>query len=278
MIKIIQITDIHLVPPGTELRRLDPERRFRDCLEQIEGEHGDAMALVVSGDLTDNGDRPSYELLRDIIADYRLPPVYLTLGNHDRRETFSHVFPSAMDTSTGSVQAQIDLGSQQGIVLDTWMEGKHAGALCRQRLDWLAERLQLDPRPALLFMHHAPLRVALKRIDQIPLLSDNELWETLAPFRERIRHLFFGHMHRNVSGSWRGIPFTVLSGTTHHGMLDFQTELIRDTILDPFYAVILVDERDIVVHFSQVRLHWEATSRGPGPTNAALREKSAIPA
>lgn len=70
-------------------------------------------------------------------------------------------------------------------------------------------------------------------------------------------------------------PSTVLSGTTHHGMLDFRTELIRDTILDPFYAVILVDDRDIIVHFNQVRLHWDATSRGPGPTNAAL-EKSEI--
>ncbi|KUM25914.1 hypothetical protein AU467_24010 [Mesorhizobium loti] len=276
MIKVIQITDIHLVPRGTELRRLDPERRFRDCLEQIEAEHWDAMAVVVSGDLTDSGDRPSYELLRDILADYWLPPVYLTLGNHDRRSTFSHVFPGAVDARTDAVQAQIDLGSQQGLVLDTWMEGEHAGTLCPQRLDWLAERLRLDPRPALLFMHHAPLRVALKRIDQIPLLSDNELWETLAPFRDRVRHIFFGHMHRNVSGSWRGVPFTVLSGTTHHGMLDFKTEFIRDTILDPFYAVILVDDRDIVVHFNQVRRHWEATTRRPGPTNADLRESADI--
>lgn len=267
IMKIIQITDLHLVQSGRQLKRLNPEQRLRDCLSDIQEKHQDAVALVVPGDIAETGDQAAYELFRDILKEYKLPPVHATIGNHDHRQNFANIFPSEIDPSSGFAQSSFSLGDHRGLLLDTWDSGQHSGLLCKQRLLWLDEQLKNDARPTFLFMHHAPFRVGMKRLDQIPLVNGRELIATIEPFRDRIHHIFFGHMHRNISGSWHGFPFTVVAGTTHQLMLDFETELVREAVVDPSYAVILIDDGTTIVHLNQVREHWDVIDRKPGPTN-----------
>ncbi|NTE65092.1 phosphodiesterase [Agrobacterium tumefaciens] len=250
--KIVQLTDPHLVPKGEQLKGIDPEARLRACLSDIAKYHSDAVALVVSGDIADLADRPSYELFRDVISGFALPRLHMTVGNHDRRSTFGEVFPKHL-AADGYAHSRFDLDDHIGLLLDTWTSGTHAGALDGTRLDWLRSQLADGDRPILMFMHHAPVRVGLKRLDHIALQHEDELWEAIAPFKSRIRHMFFGHMHRNVAGSWRGIPFTVAAGLTHQVMLDFETELVRHVEVEPAYTVILVNERDVVVHPHSIR-------------------------
>ncbi|WP_194456292.1 metallophosphoesterase [Bradyrhizobium sp. CCBAU 53421] len=250
--KIIQLTDPHLVPNGSLLRGIDPQARLRACLAEIEAHHLDAQALVVSGDVTDLADRASYELFRDVVDEFSLPPLYVTVGNHDRRSVFGAVFPQHL-APDGYAHKRFDLGDHVGLLLDTWTMGTHAGAFDRVRLDWLSARLAEGHQPVLMFMHHAPVRVGLKRLDHIALQNEDEFWEAIAPFKSRIRHMFFGHMHRNVAGSWRGVPFTVAAGLTHQVMLDFQTEIVRHVEVEPYFSVILVNSRDVVVHPHAIR-------------------------
>ena len=65
----------------------------------------------------------------------------------------------------------------------------------------------------------------------------------------QVRHLFYGHVHRPVSGSWHGIPTSSLPGTNH------QVGLLLDRALDmigtherPAYGVVLIDEHSVIVH------------------------------
>lgn len=269
--KLLQLTDPHLVAPGMTLKGLDPERRLRECLSDIEDKHGDAVALIIPGDIAESADPEAYALLRRVLGEYRLPPVHMTIGNHDRREVFASTFPESMDPVSGFASTSFSLGNYAGLLLDTWESGQHGGRLCETRLEWLWQRLARDARPTLVFMHHAPFRVGLKRLDQIPLENGGDLFEVLNSFRDRVRHLFFGHMHRNISGSWNGIPFSVVAGTTHQIMLDFETDLVRETELDPTYAVILIDGGTVVVHHHQVRPDWKVIERRPGPTNDQIR-------
>jgi 3',5'-cyclic-AMP phosphodiesterase len=265
--KIIQLSDLHLTLPGVELRGLDPERRLRDCLVDIEACHRDAVALVVSGDLTEAGDPLAYRLLRDVLSDYRLPPTYLAIGNHDDRRNFARAFPLSVDDETGFAHCSFSLGDHLGLVLDTWEAGTHAGRLCSRRLAWLHGQLESAARPVLVFAHHAPFKIGLKRLDQMILDNGDELWSTIDPFRDRIRHLFFGHMHRTLSGNWRGVPFSVAPSTVHHGLLEFDSDRIRSAIADPFYSVILVQDGNVIVHTKQLVEHW--TIYDPKPSAAA---------
>ena len=49
--KIIHVTDLHLVPPGEKLWGFDPMARFEACLADIERHHRDAAFCVITGPL-----------------------------------------------------------------------------------------------------------------------------------------------------------------------------------------------------------------------------------
>ncbi|SJM32505.1 hypothetical protein [Mesorhizobium delmotii] len=62
----------------------------------IVAHHFDAVALVISGDIADLADRDSYELFRDILAEFMLPPLPINVGNRDRRCVPGEVFPGRL--------------------------------------------------------------------------------------------------------------------------------------------------------------------------------------
>ena len=214
------------------------------------GPHGAAPAAfaVVTGDLTHHGEPEAYARLRAILAGMPCP-VHLLLGNHDERDAFRAAFPDAPVDPQGFVQQAVETPVGRCLMLDTKVAGTHAGRLCRDRLDWLAARLAEDAGPVLLFLHHPPYRVGIAGMDNIPLLDADALWEVLAPHRARIRHLFHGHLHRPLSGSWRGIPTSSLRGMAHQVALDFaELPRVPGSHEPPAYALVRATAEDIVVH------------------------------
>ena len=117
------------------------------------------------------------------------------------------------------------------------------------RRAWLAAVLaESRDRAVYLFQHHPPFTIALPHIDQYRMLDGAEFGEVVAP-HANIRHLFFGHVHRPVSGSWRGIPFSALRGTNHQNWLDFSdTRRNISSLEPPAYAVVFLSDDMTVVH------------------------------
>jgi|TARA_B100000809_G_scaffold123303_1_gene121379 3',5'-cyclic AMP phosphodiesterase CpdA len=61
-----------------------------------------------------------------------------------------------------------------------------------------------------LFMHHPPFEIGIPSLDIICLREDAQRIQQIVSGFSNIKHLFFGHVHRPVSGSWHGIPFNTL--------------------------------------------------------------------
>ncbi|TIU93239.1 MAG: phosphodiesterase, partial [Mesorhizobium sp.] len=152
--KLIHLTDLHFVPPGAMLFGFDPAERLRKTIERINLDHADAELCVVTGDLTDEGDFASYEVLHDVLRDLRVP-TRLLLGNHDSRESFVRAFPDEARDNNGFVQSVHESSAGRLIFLDTLVEGYGHGSLSNGRLEWLLARLAETPGvPAYLFAHH----------------------------------------------------------------------------------------------------------------------------
>ncbi len=131
--KIIQITDTHLVRPGETIYGLDPTARLRAVVDDILLCHADADLAVVTGDMTDRGEREAFRAFRNEIS--RLPmPVRLLLGNHDDRRAFRDVFQEHPVDPGGFVQSVLDGPEGVGrlIFLDTNEAGWSGGRLCRR--------------------------------------------------------------------------------------------------------------------------------------------------
>jgi 3',5'-cyclic AMP phosphodiesterase CpdA len=247
--KLIHITDPHLVRPGEQLYGLDPCKRLTACIADINLNHGDADLCVITGDLTHWGDVDAYYGLRDCLERLEIP-LRLVVGNHDKRAEFLSVFPRTPVDENGFVQSVLDTDGGRCLFLDTIEPGTHAGHYCAQRQDWLRRQLDdaRDCAAVYLFMHHPPFILRIPSMDSLAMQDRHALAELLAPYRN-IRHLFFGHVHRPVSGSWRGIPFTTLRGTSHQVWLDFQSDQIRGSHEPPAYAIALIEPDQVVVHF-----------------------------
>src|SRR5262249_35947745 len=165
--KLIQLTDIHLTTPGQTIGGRDPNANFEAALAHALAQHPDAEAIVITGDLSDWGERADYERLRARIE--TLPvPVHLAIGNHDHRATFLQVFPE-LAASDGHVQTHFALSHGTGVVIDTWGPRSHAGFFCAKRCAWLDAALSRADGPVFLFMHHNPVPTHIAPLDRIML-------------------------------------------------------------------------------------------------------------
>ncbi|WP_062018405.1 phosphodiesterase [Aureimonas sp. AU4] len=250
--KFIHLSDLHLVPHGHELHGLRPSERLEACVSQIACEHGDAAFCVVSGDLTHDSDPLAYREAARILS--RLPmPVHLMIGNHDDRDAFRAAFPDAPRNRHGFVQQVVDTPMGRFVLLDTHEPGRPEGRLCEQRLEWLGEAIEGWSGPLFLFLHHPPFPVGFDRMDRIRLQDGDALASVLARSNASIWHLFVGHLHRNVAGSWRGWPFTGVRGTSHQIALDFTMRSDAPVSFEaPGYGVVLVEADGVIVHFGEV--------------------------
>ena len=255
MLKIIQITDCHLVPEGERLFTLNPADRLRQAVADINENHADAHLCVLTGDLADDGRPQAYRLLKEILAGLRVP-FRLLPGNHDDRDQLCAAFPEIEADAHGFLQSCHGTAAGTLLFLDTVEAGTHSGVYGAQRCQWLEAALSAAAdRPTYLFMHHPPMDIGMPRLDQYRIL-DNQAFAEIVQRFPNIRHLFFGHVHRPIGGSWLGIPVSSLSGTNHQNALDLSEGQANIVSLDPpVYGIILIDADSTIVHHHDFANH-----------------------
>ena len=247
--KIVHITDTHLVTPGRSLYQTDPYERLAQCIDDVLAHHGDAAFCVITGDLAHKGEAAAYEGLARQLARLAMP-VYPLLGNHDLRAPFRASFPQALDDGNGFVQGVLRREEGDFVFLDTLDEGVNGGQYCDSRCAWLRARLdESGERPVYLFMHHPPFSIRIPCVDRIALLQPERFGRVIEG-RRNIRHLFYGHVHRPVCGSWRGIPVSTMRGLNHQVPFDLHTAThVPKSHEPPAYAVVFIDPDQVTVHF-----------------------------
>lgn len=248
--KLIHLTDTHFVLPGLKLYGLDPRARLDAAIADINAHHADAELAVVTGDLTHWGEPEAYRGFVDCMSSLRIPYVAL-VGNHDRRANCLEIVTAAPSDSSGFVQGMRDTARGRLIFLDTLDETSHAGQMCPRRFAWLDDALAGTSAGQFLFlfMHHPPFEVGVHDMDRIALAERAKFAEAIRSYRGRVRHIFFGHVHRPISGSWQGIPFSTLRGTNHQVWFDLDPNAPHLASHEPpAYGVVLIGEDAVVVH------------------------------
>lgn len=242
--KFIHLTDLHLTAPGEKLWGLDPHERVAAAFDDIARHHADAERVIITGDLTETGDASAYAALKEMLT--RLPcPAHLMLGNHDERGAYFRVFGGPKDAG-GFAQASLETNAGRFVFLDT-LKGppSSAGLYCQARRQWLAGELAKGG-PCWLFQHHPPFKIGHPLMDLIPL-EDGDGFHALLKGHD-IRHMFFGHAHRTISGQWRGIPFSALPSLNH------QLPLVGGSVPTvysdepPLYSVVMIEDDRTIIH------------------------------
>ncbi len=251
---IAQITDTHLLPEGRKLGDLiDTNAQLAAAVGALNGLSTPADAVLVTGDLADDGERGSYELLRTRLAALD-SPFYLIPGNHDRRQALVEAFPDhAYLPREGFLHYAIEDHAVRLIGLDTLVEGREDGALCAERLAWLDATLAAErERPTLIFMHHPPFESGIWWMDAMGLSGVRRLREVLAS-HPQVRLIVCGHVHRAFYSSLGGVPAVVSPSTAWPVHLDLLPESRPHAALEPAASLLHVWSGDsFVTHTSYV--------------------------
>ena len=249
--KIIHITDTHIVPEGETIQGLDPAERLSSVVDDVLRRHADADLVVITGDLTDRGDTASYSRLSAIIKRLNMP-VRLMIGNHDDRNTFVECFPEHPRDRNGFIQSTLDRVNSPGrlLFLDTNEAGWSGGRYCDARLNWLASELEeAGDAPVWVFMHHPPVDLGVAHFEKIGLSDREKFLDTLEFKSASVRHIFAGHVHVPVNGTTpRGTPFTAGRSCNHQIILDFSARDCAWAAGSPNYGIITLSDRGTFVH------------------------------
>lgn len=196
MTTILQISDTHIAPPGSLVSgRLDTAASLRRLVERIQSirtQIGPVDALLISGDLSEDGSAESYAHAQQILAPLNLP-LFVIPGNHDARDALRAAFTDL--PSMGKLNWTQTVGGIQMIGLDTLVEGQGGGTLDDETIAFLSDALlNAGTTPILLALHHPPFTSGIQFMDRIGLEGVDVFTDLVSRHRGEIR-LVCGHIH-----------------------------------------------------------------------------------
>lgn len=161
--------------------------------------------VLHTGDVAEHGASEAYALAKPLLASLRFP-VYYANGNHDscehlQRELLGIQMPSARHDYTFSVNGV------QIAIFDSVDRQGHTGILLDSQLEALRTLCTTGDSPLIIALHHPPLPLDAIWIDcgwtvperpprSMMLLANWQAFQaSIAPARERLCGVFFGHVH-----------------------------------------------------------------------------------
>jgi Icc protein len=207
---LVQLSDLHV---GGSENGADPIPRLEAVIEAVGGLPNRPDAVVVTGDLTDDGAEGNYRIARELLE--RLDaPLHVLPGNHDDRGRIR----AALDLpgeGEEPVNYSVDIGELRLVILDSNVPGRDPGSYDADRLDWLDRDLAAQPeRPTLLAVHHPPLATGIAEWDAINLdRRDCEALGEVVARHPQLRAIVGGHLHRIAASTLSGCPVLAAPST-----------------------------------------------------------------
>ncbi len=231
---IAQISDLHIRAPGKLLyRRIDTAGYLERAVAHVNALDPRPDLVLATGDLVESGRPEEYALLRQLLAPLAMP-VYVIPGNHDARDALRQAFSDhPYLPQSGFVQYAIEGLPLRLIALDTLVDGKHHGALCLDRLDWLEARLAESDRPTVLFMHHPPFDCGIDTFDRTRVDEGSRRLEELILRHGNVARVMCGHVHRPIQVLWAGTMGSIAPSTAHQSTLDLHADAPLSMMMEP---------------------------------------------
>ena len=191
VVRIVQITDTHLNAAAEgHLLGMQTLHSLQCVLDLVCLEPVSPHAMLMTGDLSQDGSIPSYQHLDRLLSRLEAPAFWLP-GNHDVPENMSAVIKD-----TPSTQRLIRTPHWQIILLDSSVRGKVYGQLSEQELEFANTCLQERPDlHSLVSFHHHPTAMGSRWIDTIGIQNGAEAMQQLMQ-HQNLRCLLWGHVHQ----------------------------------------------------------------------------------
>ena len=224
---ICQLTDLHVRPRGLAANRVSETNMFADrAFRAVAALTPRPDAVVLTGDLTENGLPAEYAMLAGLIRQHLPMPVYLVPGNHDRRENLRAALgglPGVADDPL-YVQFTVEDHPVRLVMLDTVVPGAGPGEQRPEQQEWLDRTLAAVPdKPTIVGMHHPPFVCGIVHMDKINL-RDSEAFARVIARHRQVERIICGHHHRAITARVAHAIASVAPSIAHQVEMSFDPD------------------------------------------------------
>ncbi|MFB7864989.1 metallophosphoesterase [Streptomyces sp. NPDC056069] len=253
MIVIAHLSDIHIDSAPRS------RRRARAVVDYLDSLAYDFDAVIVTGDVADNGQETEYAWVRENVLGSR-HPVLACPGNHDRRDAFRRVLLGSEPPSPEAPVNQVLRGDGFVVALcDSSVPGKDEGFLEEETLDWLEAELARTPEgtPVLVGFHHPPTPLGIPFVDGIRQFGEDRL-AALLRRHPSVTALLCGHTHTAAATSFADRPVLVAPGVVSMSKLPWEQSgdprdyVYRDEMAPALAFHLLSDDGRLTTHYRSV--------------------------
>jgi len=206
-LRILQVSDCHLyADPAATLLGLNTLDALQQVLDSACAENKPDM-IVVTGDLVHDGSKAGYRALARTLDRTRCRSAVIP-GNHDHVPNMRSVLDQHQIPSTG----QINIRNWRLILLNSQLPGEEYGHLSSNELELLENALMDSPANILIFLHHQPVPIGSKWLDNIGLDNGQELFSRIKG-NTAVKGILWGHVHQSWQGQFGHIQLLATPST-----------------------------------------------------------------
>ena len=219
---MLHLSDLHLNARGELRYGVDAGLALDAVLESC-ASLGELAAVIVTGDVADDGSEAAYRRARDVLLDFariRRARLVFCVGNHDDRDAFTrslgsgHIDADGNDCGitvgpAGRVCAVSEADEVRIVTLDSLVPGRWYGCLGPEQLRWVAAVLTAE-QPSVLAFHHPPIDLGVEIQQRVGLDDRDGLAAVVRP--ALVTAILCGHFHQQIAGSVNGVPTWVTPG------------------------------------------------------------------
>lgn len=216
MTLLIQITDTHIVAPGEVLYGdIDSGLHLREVVRNINAMQPEPAGVMFTGDLVDTADTASYAHFLEIIEPLKMP-AWVIPGNHDDPQIMLEVFAGTgyFPATQDDFQYVIDDLPFRILALDSHCSDTELPGYDEQRLSWLKDQLSYSDKPALIAIHHPPMKTGIELVDMGGSDWYQGLKRLLAGYPQ-VKLVICGHCHTDLSGRIGQVPVYMAPANSH---------------------------------------------------------------
>jgi 3',5'-cyclic AMP phosphodiesterase CpdA len=219
---------VHLDAASPLYGRVDTGAALRAALDLVRAMTPAPEALLLSGDLVNDGTPEDYRAVRSLVEPVARElgcPMVVVPGNHDVVGVLrEHLLGEP--ASDAALDSAVLVGGLRIVALDTSVAGAGHGELSRAQLDWLAAELDSPaPEGTVLMLHHPPLPSPVGLIEELALRERDRLTGLLEG--TDVRLILCGHTHHAGAGAVAGIPVWIAPAVAYTSDVTAPPDLFR---------------------------------------------------
>ncbi len=244
LLRFVHISDTHIShdPDYAPWSPRHPRFAAEQLVQQLNNLPFEPDFVLHTGDVAYDPHAEAYIVARDVLRWIKYPVHYLA-GNHDSCALLQSVLLQR-ESVQPTWHYEFESNGVQVVCLDSTGPAElPSGTVSAEQLDWLRSICEAaDARPLVVAVHHNAVPVGIPWLDTYMRMANGaDLHAALLPARDRLRGVFYGHIHQNCQTLRDGILYCSVASPWYqlHAWPD-QMQTSYDQDAQPGFNVVTV--------------------------------------